>query len=162
MLDPTHLHLLFNHAGIFGVLFSTLILIASLLLKSNVLKRTAMIGFILSAIFTIVTMNSGEGAEERVEHMAGIVKSNIEAHEEAAELAAWLTGLTGLLSALGLFISFRGGRSLSWTTAVLLLMALAASASLSNTGLLGGKIRHTELSAGSVSAPLPSGEEDDD
>ena len=52
---------------------------------------------------------TGEPAEEVVGHLPGISEQAIEEHEEAAEVAAIVTGFAGLLG-LWLLIARRGGR----------------------------------------------------
>ena len=105
-MDATHLHLLFNHVGILGLLFSACILLVAILLKSGILKRTAMTGFVIAAVAAAVTMNTGEGAEETVEHISGVAEAAIHEHEEAAESTIWLVGVCGLLSLIGLIFYF--------------------------------------------------------
>lgn len=161
-MNAAHLHLLINHAGIFGLLFSTLVLVAGMLFKIPVLNRTAMVGFLLAAVSVAVTMNSGEGAEELLEKVIPLNESVVEAHEESAELSAWLAGVTGLISLLGLFLSLRNRQVPALFLPALLIAALAASVSIVNTGRLGGKIRHTELSTTTPLPEIQGAEEDDD
>jgi uncharacterized membrane protein len=163
-MDATHLHLLFNHVGILGLLFSACILLVAILLKSGILKRTAMTGFVIAAVAAAVTMNTGEGAEETVEHISGVAEAAIHEHEEAAESTIWLVGVCGLLSLIGLIFYFLSRTMPAAFYGLLLLVSLVASAMIFNTGRLGGLIRHTELS-GTAPAPdsghtAPAGEEE--
>lgn len=160
-MNAAHLHLIFNHAGIFGVLFSTVLLAAGLMLKIPVLRRSAMIGFVAAAVATAITMNSGEGAEEVLENAIPLNESVIEAHEDAAQIAAWLTGIAGLISLAGLILFLRNRTAPALLDTLLLVIAVAATVSIVNTGRLGGKIRHTEITD---SAPVPAspGADDDD
>ncbi len=52
-MNPVHFHLLFNHVAILSAVFSILIFSAGLIMSDRVLVRTAMIGFIFSALITI-------------------------------------------------------------------------------------------------------------
>ena len=149
-MNAVHLHLMLNHVAILGVLFATLILIAGFLFKSPILRRAGMLAFLISAISSAVVMNTGEGAEDSVESIAGVSKDNIEAHEESAELSIWLAGITGLLSAIGLFFFLKNRKLPGMLEVLILIGGLLATGSLMNTGLLGGKIRHTELSGSAV------------
>ncbi|MFM2134790.1 MAG: hypothetical protein RL021_190 [Bacteroidota bacterium] len=161
-MNAAHLHLLVNHAGIFGLLFSTLILIAGMLFKIPVLNRTAMVGFLIAAVSVAVSMNSGEGAEEFLERVVPLNEPVVESHEDSAELSAWLAGASGLISVFGLFLYWRKRPVPSFLFTVLLIVALVATGSIVNTGRLGGKIRHTELSGTSVLPDVQGAEEEDD
>jgi len=161
-MDATHLHLLFNHAAIFGIIFSWCILVAGMLLKSGILQRTAMVGFVIAAVAAAITMNSGEGAEERLEQLPGFVESTVEAHEESAEWSIWLIGCVGFLGMVGLGLWVKGRALPRLLQMALLIFGLAATVAIMNTGLLGGKIRHTELSGEVRGIAVPGGEEDED
>lgn len=151
-MDATHLHLLFNHVGIMGILFATILLLVAVFLRSDILKRTAMVGFVIATIATGITMNTGEGAEESVEHMPGITASNIHDHEEAAEVTVWVVAVCGLWSLIGLVFYLLSKPLPSMFSVVLVLVAIVAAAMIFNTGRLGGLIRHTELSGTTVAA----------
>lgn len=157
-MDATHLHLLFNHVGILGILFSTLLLIAAMLVKSEILKRAAMVGLIIATVATGITMNTGEGAEESVENLQGISEATIHEHEESAETTIWLVGVCGLLSLVGIAFYFMSKSLPSIFYTVLLLLTLVASYMIFNTGRLGGLIRHSELS-GTTGAVQQNGTE---
>ncbi|MFM2207844.1 MAG: hypothetical protein RL213_1819 [Bacteroidota bacterium] len=161
-MDAVHAHLIFNHAGIFGLIFSVCILLAGLVLKSDILKRTAMAGFVIASVAAAVTMNTGEGAEERVESVPGFSETVVEAHEESAELSAWLAGAAGILSLAGLALWAFKRTIPRFVELTILAVALAGSVSIFNTGRLGGKIRHTELSATASDMPSQGGEAEDD
>lgn len=154
-MDATHLHLLFNHVGIMGVIFSTCLLLVALFLKSDILKRTAMAGFVMATIATGITMNTGEDAEESVESISGVTESVIHEHEEAAEVTIWVVAACGLWSLVGLFFYFLSKPLPSTFSIVLVALAIGAAVMIFNTGRLGGLIRHTELS-GTATAASPS------
>jgi cobalamin synthase len=161
-MDALHAHLIFNHAGIFGIIFSVCILMVGLALRSDILKRTAMAGFIIASVSAAITMNTGEGAEERVESISGFSEADVEAHEESAELSAWLAGTAGVLSLAGLVFWMTRKRIPAIVEVALLAVALAGSVSIFNTGRLGGKIRHTELASTSTDTPAQTGGDEDD
>ena len=66
-MNEAHLHLTFNHLPIIIPIIGLLIMIGGILLKSEVIKRTAYAVFILGALATIPAFASGEGAEEIAE-----------------------------------------------------------------------------------------------
>ncbi|REJ81761.1 MAG: hypothetical protein DWQ44_11595 [Bacteroidetes bacterium] len=102
-----------------------------------------MVGFVFSAIVAIPVYFSGEDAEHEVEHLQGIEEFRIEAHEESAGLSFALILVSGIVAAAGLYFREKYSRLIMFA---LIIVSLAASASLTYTGFLGGKIRHSELS----------------
>lgn len=163
-MNQTHIHLMLNHVAILGSIFSILILLAGIVYNSDILKKTAMIGFVIAALTAIPVFLTGEPAEESVEHLPGIIKETIHDHEEAAEISIWLIVLLGLASLVTFFIAQKNNSIKKGFVTFLLLASLVAAGSISYTGYLGGKIRHTELTPGGTPATNAStqGEEDDD
>lgn len=164
-MNQTHIHLLLNHVAILGSVFSIILLIAGMVLKSDVLKKTAMIGFVMAALVAIPVFLTGEPAEESVENIAGTIKATIEEHEESAEISIWLVEFMGAVSLLTFFLAKKSNTINKGLLSFLLLLSIVAAGSISYTGFLGGKIRHTELSGQNVNASgqqEKAGEEDDD
>lgn len=75
-MNTTHIHLLLNHVAILGALFSVILLLAGMFIKSDILKKTALLGFVLAALASIPVFLTGEPAEESVEHLPGICRGN--------------------------------------------------------------------------------------
>lgn len=164
-MNQTHIHLLLNHVAILGSVFSIVLLLAGMVLKSDVLKKTAMVGFVIAALVAIPVFLTGEPAEESVENIAGTVKATIEEHEESAEISIWLVEFMGAVSLLTFFLTKKSNAINKGLLSFLLLLSIVAAGSISYTGYLGGKIRHTELSGQNSNASgqqEKSGEEDDD
>lgn len=164
-MNQTHIHLLLNHVAILGSVFSIVLLIAGMVLKSDVLKKTAMIGFVIAALVAIPVFLTGEPAEESVENIAGTIKATIEEHEESAEISIWLVEFMGAVSLLTFFLAKKSNTINKGLLSFLLLLSIVAAGSISYTGFLGGKIRHTELSGlngNATGQPDKAGEEDDD
>ena len=163
-MNTTHIHLLLNHVAILGALFSVILLLAGMFIKSDILQKTALLGFVLAALASIPVFLTGEPAEESVEHLPGIVEATIHEHEESAEFSIWAIEALGAFSLLGFIMMFRGSSIKSGFMGLVLILSLIAAGSISYTGYLGGKIRHTELSPTS-GVPVNSGgeaEEEDD
>jgi hypothetical protein len=163
-MTQTHIHLLLNHVAILGSVFSIVLLIAGMVLKSDVLKKTAMIGFVIAALVAIPVFLTGEPAEESVENIAGTIKATIEEHEESAEISIWLVEFMGAVSLLTFFLAKKSNTINKGLISFLLLLSLVAAGSISYTGYLGGKIRHTELSGqiGQTANPAGQGAESDE
>lgn len=162
-MDALHAHLLFNHAAIFGYYFSILLYIVAMIMRSELLKRTALIGLVGASFMTVIVFASGEGAGDRVKDIPGILRSAIDAHEEAAEVSIWLVSVAGFFSLGALSISLKRGTHPVFVQVIVITMAVAACISFYYVGRLGGQIRHTELLNGSMPAASPaSAEEHDD
>lgn len=150
-MNALHAHLIFNHVPIFGLFFGAVLLLASLIFRSRILGSGALLTFIFSGIFAWIVFQTGEAAEETVEHLSGFSEQAIEAHEDAAKPALWLTIVTALVSLVILFAEQRRQNILKAGRYVTLLLALAGFIMMARAGLEGGLIRHTELKA--INAP---------
>jgi hypothetical protein len=148
-MDPAHLHLMVNHLPILGSMLSLpLIGIAAWRRteKGPTLAYATLLT--LGALGAVVSLRSGEPAEERVEDLPGVSERWIEEHEERAETATVLAVITAL-GALGAMAY--GWKRDEGTPAVLtgavFVGALATSGAMGWTGLAGGQIHHPELRA---------------
>ena len=159
-MNPVHFHLLFNHVAILSAVFSILIFSAGLIMSDRVLVRTAMIGFIFSALITIPVFLTGESAEDAVEDLPGVTHAIVHSHEEAAEFSIWMIEILGLISLVSLFAAEKFRRIL---TTLLVIFAIVATTTLIYTGMEGGKIRHSEIRGdGTAAEPAPIGHEEHD
>jgi len=155
-LNPAHLHLLLNHIPVFGSLFATLLIGWGLLRKSEDVLR---LGLALAVVIGIATWGvqlTGEPAEEIVEHLAGVSRRTIHAHEEASEWATYVIAAAAVAALLTLLM-MRRRRAAARTLALLtLVVSLVGFAAVSRAAFLGGEIRHPEARADFV-APAESG-----
>ncbi len=144
-MNELQIHLFFNHAPIIGVMAGTLVVIIGLILKQPIVRATGLVVYTLFALAVIPTYVSGEGAEERVENIAGINEPAIETHEDMALLSLWLTlGAAGLAAAA--FVMQRRNHSSAKTlTLLFVVLAIAANIQIGITGHEGGKIRRPDL-----------------
>lgn len=135
-MNAAHLHLLLVHIPIVALPLLTAVLIYGMKKESPDLIRTALALLFLTALITIPAYLAGEGAEEIVEHLPGIVEDKIEKHEDSALYAFIAVLMSGALSFTALF----------WTRAraTVALVAAISSLLLFWTGNLGGDIRHAE------------------
>ena len=151
MLDGAHLHLLINHAPIFGSLFALLLLLASFFVARNVLRLTAFAILIATAPIAYVTQWSGEPAEDAIRGFPGVQRSVMHDHEEMGERAYLISIAVGVL-ALAAVIYWRKRPVPVSATIVMTLAAGFATGAMMYTGLLGGRVRHTEVRPGAVEA----------
>lgn len=85
-MNGAHFHLIVNHLPIIFPVVGIVVLITGLISKSDAIKRTAYMIFVLGAISAIISMASGEEAEEVVEKINDVSNSYIKVHEETAEI----------------------------------------------------------------------------
>lgn len=154
-MNPAHLHLLVNHLPVFGTILAALLLGWGLLRKSEEVVRVGLIVLVLIAAATWGVKLSGEGAEEMVEHIAGVSEDLIHDHEEASELATYVITAAGVAALLTFFL-IRGRRAAGKAmTVVTLLLALAGFGMVAWAANSGALIRHTEIHS-TAPAPAPA------
>jgi uncharacterized membrane protein len=147
-MNGAHWHLVVNHLPIIFPITGIIIIILGLISKSEAVKRTAFLIFILGALASIGAMASGEGAEEVVEKINGVTENYIENHEETAEIFAILSYILGGISLFGLWASFKQKSFSSIISNATLIFAFVVLFFAKQTGTTGGEIRHTEIRSG--------------
>jgi hypothetical protein len=151
-MNAAHLHLMFNHVPVMGVLFVVLLLLWANHRQSLELIRAALVTFVSIAVAAGVVYMTGEPAEEVVEGLPGIAEASVEAHEAAALVSLGLAGTLGIFGVFGLWRLHRVARIPRWLPMGSLAGALIVAISMAWTANLGGRIRHPET-AGSFVTP---------
>lgn len=151
MFEGAHLHLLINHAPIFGSVFALLLLLASYFVARNVLRMTAFVVLIATAPLAFIAQRSGEPAEDAIRGFPGVQRKLLHDHEEMGEKAYLISIAVGVL-ALGAAIRWRKAPVPGSAVIVMTLATAAATGAMAYTGLLGGRVRHTEVRPGAVEA----------
>ena len=147
MLKGAHLHLLVNHAPIYGSLFALALLVASFFFAADVLRRTALVVLIFTALAGAAAKFSGDAAEDAIRGFPGVTRQAIHTHEESGDVAFIAAGIVGVL-ALGALIRWRRAPIPRGATVVGLIATAFAAGSMVYTGFLGGRVRHTEVRPG--------------
>lgn len=147
-MNEAHWHLVVNHLPIIFPLVGVIVIMTGFISKSEAVKRTAFMIFILGAFASIAAMSTGEGAEEIAEKITGITENDIERHEEAAETFAMLSYILGGLSILGLWAGFKQKTFSNIFTITVFILASVLLFFGKHTGTTGGEIRHTEIRNG--------------
>jgi len=146
-MNAAHLHLVVNHLPIVGAMLSVPLVIMALAFRNERgLLIAAAMTLTLTGAGALATMQTGEPAEERVEHLPGIAENLIHEHEERAEMATGLAVATaiGALALFGMTIR-RGASPPAPLLAALLVGTIATSGAMAWTGKAGGLIHHTEI-----------------
>jgi uncharacterized protein YacL len=161
-MNQTHIHLIITHLPIFGSILGGLVLAHGLWTKSNQTKIAAYNLFIISAIGAGIAYLTGEGAEESVENMQGVVEATIKTHEEFAQFALISFIILGLASIVGLFLTLRKSPMTRATAFIVFFISIISFGLVARTGYLGGQIRHTEISSPNNSNTDTNEKENDD
>lgn len=145
-MNSAHIHLIVNHVPIILTIFSLFVLLAGYFTGKREYSKIAFVGFVIAAVFAIITFFTGEGAEDIVENIAGFSHDAIENHEHAAETARLFAIILGVFGLGGIFyFKDKEVKGYKVFMIITLILAIVASAYLIYTGYLGGLIRHTEL-----------------
>jgi uncharacterized membrane protein len=150
----THIHLLITHLPIFGSILGGLVLLHGIWTKSNQTAIAAYNLFIISAIGAGIAYLTGEAAEETVEHIQGVAKTAIDAHEDFAMVSLVSLIVLGVAAVIGIWLTFKKSPLTRSISIVTLLIAVVSFGLIARTGYLGGQIRHTELNTGTTNSAM--------
>jgi len=151
MFTGAHLHLLVNHAPIFGSVFAFALLVCSYFAARDVLRRAAFVVLVITAGAGLLADKTGEPAEDAIRGYPGVKRQIIHDHEEMGEKAWILAAVLGVI-ALGALYRYRRKPIPNGLTIVMVLSTAFVSGAMIYTGLLGGRIRHTEIRPGATDA----------
>ena len=146
-MNAAHYHLVLNHLPIIFPVVGILVLLGGFLFRLELIKRVAYAIFIMGAFLTIPAFQTGESAEEQIEHLAGVNEAAMEAHEDLAKTFAIFSYLLGTVSALALFLSIYKEQYSTLSGIVVLVFAAVTLFNAQKTGSSGGAIRHSEIGA---------------
>jgi len=160
-MNQSQIHLALTHMPVILTLTGLVVLSVSLFIRNIVVTKVAFYMLIAAAVFVLPVFFSGEGAEETVEHLAGVSESMIQKHENVANVSFYIVIATGILAGAGLLRLAR--RSwLSPARYLVLFVALFSSALMIWTAHLGGQIRHSEIAQSVIQNKTDEQEHDDD
>lgn len=148
LISGAHLHLLVNHVPILGAFFALGLLIASYFVAPDVLRRTAFVVLVGTALAGGASDLSGDPAVDAVRGLPGVRRDVVHAHEELGGNAMIAGGVLGVV-ALAALVRWRRAPVPRGATMAITIGTLALSGLMGYVGLLGGRIRHTEVRPGS-------------
>lgn len=164
-MNTAHIHLMITHLPIVGAFIGLLILLFAYQKKDANVKTAAYLVFVVCAIGASIAYATGEGAEEVVENLPGVLDSAMETHEDAALYSLVSMIALGLMSIIGIIQIRWNASKLNFVHSIILLLSLSSMMCIAYTGNLGGKIRHTEIANASAALPTneqPNKESDED
>ena len=146
-MNPAYLHLLVNHFPIVLSVVGAGMILLAIALKRDSLWRFGMGCVALAGLGALAAFFTGRGAEDVMRRAWYVQRATIGAHEDAGELAMWVTVVAAAICAYALWRS--SGRPAPGATAFPALLrvlttlgALAAAGTAGYAGYLGGKIVH--------------------
>ena len=154
-MNWAHVHLIINHFPVIGILGAILLLVYSLVRKSEEVKMVSLGVFAIIALITLAVYFTGEAAEKVVKNLPGVTETYIGRHEEIASLTLVLMEILGITSLAGLVLLRRSGAIPKWIAVMILILSLITAVVVNLTANFGGQIRHTEIRADVSSRPGP-------
>jgi len=144
-MDFPHLHLLLNHFPIIGTIMGVGLFLISFFVKTDEVRRSSLIVFVVMALLTIPAFMTGVGAQEKMVADSSVSNAMIQRHEGAAELAVWFMEITGALAVVALWQSAGRANPGRLNTLAILAFSLVTVGLMARTGNTGGEIRHLEV-----------------
>jgi uncharacterized membrane protein len=144
-MTQTHIHLIITHLPIFGSILGGLVLAHGIGTKSIQTNIAGYYILILSSIGAGIAYLTGEGAEETVEKLPGVIESSIKQHEEIALYALIALIILGVTALIACILTYRKSSLASSFAFIVILFSMISFGLVARTGYLGGQIRHTEI-----------------
>ena len=148
-MSAPHLHLILNHAPLFGEIAAAILLASGALLRKSDVVAAGLLAAVMSGGLAVATFFSGRAAAEAIGRVEGVNQDSIGPHEEAAEAFTITAVICAVVAAA----------ALRWSRVKLLAAVVIAAATVLGvyTADLGGRIHHPEtLPARARSAAKPA------
>lgn len=156
-MDQLQLHLLVNHVPIIGALTALIVVVIGVVRKNVAVRTVGLSLYAVMALAVLPTYFSGEGAEERIENIAGISHDVIHEHEESAELSLVVMLVAAAVALATIAAQWKGMSIASTLSYLFIVIALISAIQIARTGHEGGKIRRPDLGS-----PAPAQQVDHD
>ena len=147
-MNLAHVHLLLNHFPTVGFAVGLGLFLVALAGKSEELKRSSMIIFVLISLIAFAAYVSGNAAQMVLKGRDGVSDALIKAHQDAALLAFMFMEITGVLAWVALWQYRQITRMRGWTVAAVLIVSIISFGLMAQAANLGGNIRHPEITSG--------------
>jgi uncharacterized membrane protein len=154
VLNWAHIHLVLTHIPVIGIGVVIAFLLAGFVRRSRELKWVSLQMFVALALLSIAVYLTGSPASHQMRVLPGISRETIHRHSSVADFAFGSLEVLGALS-LGALVKFRSSEEIpaQFMTA-LLILAFVVLILMIWTANLGGRIRHSEIVAASVTRQL--------
>ena len=144
-MDAIRIHLVITHLPVFGLFLGFFALLYGYLRKSKEVKIVSLAIIVVAMAGGFIAFQTGEPAEHAVENIAGVSHDAVEVHEESAELTNIFVIALGLVSLVALYAEAKGKGFAKQVIVAVLVLSVVSFYFVARTALLGGKVRHTEI-----------------
>jgi uncharacterized membrane protein len=149
-----HIHLLFNHVPVLGVVFGLIVAIVAFRLNHAELKKIALSVSLVAGAAAGFVYFTGEQAEEALLRAPGIPQPLVLAHDDAAFYAVVAAVMLAVFSLLALVLMLRKVQWPGWLAPAWFLVAVLTAGLIAWTANFGGRIRHPEIASTTTQGPV--------
>ena len=145
-----HVHLAINHSPLYATLFAFFFLLIGMMIRNRSIATAGLVITIIAALCAIATYSTGDQAKDIIDAsppIAGVEKTMIGPHEDAAGWFLGASSVTGVLAIVVLILGRKKGTRPRWMEVVMLFLLLFCLSIVVRTALLGGRIHHPEVRA---------------
>ena len=149
-MNAMHLHLAINHSPLYATMFAFFFVLIGLVIRNRTIVTAGLVIGILSALCALAADLTGNEAADVIDKsppIAGVDKSMIKEHDEAATWVVTSTCITAGLAIIVLIVGKRRGERPRWMEIVVAVFLLWSLTVVARTALLGGRIHHPEVRA---------------
>ncbi len=164
-MDELQIHLFFNHVPLIGAFAALLVVVIGMFMRNNTVRMVGLAVYVVMALTAIPTYLTGEGAEGKVENIAGINKDAIEEHEDLATISLWVMIAAAVIAAGAFVTQWKSTNAAiaSTLSIVFVVVAIGAFIQVGITAHEGGQIRRPDLGlAPATPSTAPTTTEDKD
>src|SRR5689334_3393492 len=137
-MNLAHIHLLLNHFPTVGFGVGLGLFLVALFAKSEDLKKTSLIIFVVMALLSFAAYVSGNAAQMVIKGQEGVSDALIKAHQDAALLAFIFMETTGVLAWIALWQYRQIARPRTSTIAAVLILSIVSFGLMAQAANLGG------------------------
>ena len=144
-MNGAHFHLIFCHIPIIGAVFTIILILFGIYMKSKDLKIVSLWFSVIVGLFAVLAYVTGDSAAEIAKKINGITDSIIEPHEQWALYYFIFLIVIGVISLIALYLSRTSSEMLHKFVIIILVLTILSSVIAFETAYTGAKIRHTEI-----------------
>jgi uncharacterized membrane protein len=143
----SHVHMILNHFPTVGFVMALTFYIIALVMNNDVLKRSALVVFVMCSIIGVPTYVTGAASmwALTVPPIPEISKAVINAHRDMALMTLFGLGFTGTVAWIELWRYRYIGRFSNTSLYLVLAFAIITLGIMAETGHRGGQINHPEI-----------------
>jgi len=149
-MNAMHLHLAINHSPLYATMFAFFFVLIGMIVRNRTVVTAGLIIAVVAALCGIAADLTGNQADEAIDKsppIAGVDKTMIKEHDEAATWVLISSCVTAGLAIITMIVGKRRGQRPRWMEVVVAVFLLWSLSVVARTALLGGRIHHPEVRA---------------